>query len=246
MKRSHVLPLLAAAAGLAVGGIGSAALSQSAPSPRDRAAIERIVHDYILAHPEILPEAMARLQDREGARAIATERAALTTPFRGAWAGAETGDVTLVMFSDYACGYCRASVADVDRLLAEDKKLKVVWREIPILGPNSEAAARAALAAAGPADGKGGRYLDLHRRIFAGGSPTPAKLAAAETALGLDPAAIATAARAPAIDEEIRQNIALAQKLGVSGTPAFVVGDKVLGGAVGYEALKQAVAAARG
>lgn len=237
MKRSYTLPVLAAAAGVAIGGVGSAALSQSAPAAKDKAAIERIVHDYLLAHPEIIPQAMARLQEREGAQAIAAERGPLTTPYRGAWAGAEKGDVTLVMFSDYSCGYCRASVADVDRLLKEDRNLKVVWREIPILGPNSEAAARAALAAADK-----GRYLDIHRRLFAGGSPTPAKIAAAQTVLGLD----AAAGRNPAIDAEIAQNIALAQKLGVTGTPAFVVGDRMLGGAVGYDALKKAVAEARG
>jgi protein-disulfide isomerase len=86
----------------------------------DRASIEAVVRDYILNHPEIIPEAMTRLQWRETAKLLAMHRAAIETPFAGAWAGAKDGNVTLVMFTDYSCGYCRTSVPHVDRLLAED------------------------------------------------------------------------------------------------------------------------------
>ena len=201
-----------------------------------RTQTEAIVHDYILSHPEILPEAMKRLQAKENGQLVARNQPGLETPFHGAWAGAEKGDVTLVMFSDYSCGFCRASLADVDRLLATDKKLKVVWREIPILGPGSEAAARAALAAA-----QQGHYLDFHRRMFTDGPPDQANIARVQQATGV------TASADPdgAITREIENNLALARTLNMTGTPTFVIGDKILQGAVGYKALKDAIDEAR-
>jgi protein-disulfide isomerase len=195
-----------------------------------------VVRDYILNHPEIIPEAMKRLQDRETGKLVSAHRSALQTPFPGAWAGARDADVTLVMFSDYSCGYCRASVPDVDRLLREDKKLRIVWRELPILGPGSDQAARVSLAAA-----KQGKYLDFHRRMFAAGTPSAAKLATVSKAAGVD----AAGARGADIEREIDANIALARTLGLTGTPSFIVGDRVLMGAVGYDELKKAVSEAR-
>jgi protein-disulfide isomerase len=188
------------------------------------------VRDYLLENPEILPEAMQKLEDRELATVVRANRAALETPFAGAWAGAKDGDVVLVEFFDYACGYCRKSNADVDRLLKEDAKLKVVWRDWPVLGPDSEAAARASLAAA-----KAGRFKPFHDKVFAAGRPSADAVAAAGR--GDIPAAEAEA--------ELGRNFELARALRSNGTPLFVVGDRVLRGAVGYEALKEAVAEAR-
>jgi protein-disulfide isomerase len=202
----------------------------------DRASIEAVVRDYILNHPEIIPEAMTRLQWRETAKLLAMHRAAIETPFAGAWAGAKDGNVTLVMFTDYSCGYCRTSVPHVDRLLAEDRKLKVVWRELPILGPGSEQAARASLVAA-----KQGKYLDFHRRMFAAGAPNAAKVAAVGTATGIS----ASDKAMPDIAREIDTNLTLARTLGLTGTPSWVIGDRVLSGAVGYDELKKTVAEAR-
>ena len=221
--------LLAGGAAVALAGGGGAFAADN-----DRASIEAVVRDYILNHPEIIPEAIKRLQERDAANVLAANRAAIQTPFPGASAGPRDADVTLVMFTDYSCGYCRASVADVDRLLAEDRKLRVVWRELPILGPGSDQAARAGLAAA-----KQGKYLDFHRRMFAAGSPNPAKIAQVSKAAGV------SVVGAPEIEREINSNIALARTLGLSGTPAFVVGDRLLNGAVGYAELKKAVAEAR-
>ncbi len=229
---------LAALGGLIVGG-GAVALaggSGAIAADGDRASIEAVVRDYILAHPEIIPEAMKRLQEREATNMLASNRKALETPFPGAWAGARDGDATLVMFSDYSCGYCRSSVPDIERLLAEDKKLKIVWRELPILGPGSELAAREALWAA-----KQGKYMAFHRRMFAAGPPNAAKLSEVGKAVGLT----ANAKPSVEIDREIQANVALARSLGLTGTPSFVVGDRLLMGAVGYEALKKAVAEAR-
>jgi len=193
------------------------------------------VRDYLLENPEVLPEAMDRLRERESARIISANRASLETPFAGAWAGAANGDVVLVEFFDYACGYCRKSNADVERLLSEDKKLKVVWREWPVLGPDSEAAARASLAAA-----RAGRFKPFHDALFAAGRPSADAVAKARTAAGLGAELPAAAA-----DAELQRNFQLARNLEATGTPTFVVGNQILQGAVGYEALRDAVRDAR-
>jgi len=200
-----------------------------------RGQTETIVRDYILDHGEIIPEAMERARNRESAKAVRSHRAALETPFGSAWAGAADGDVVLVEFYDYACVYCRASNPDIVRLLAEDPRLKVVWREYPVLGPDSEQAALSSLAAA-----QAGRFRQFHERLFATARPTPAAVASAREAVGIGAPAVTEAAR-----REIQNNYELVHALGASGTPTFVVGDRVLQGAVGYEALKEAIQAAR-
>jgi protein-disulfide isomerase len=193
------------------------------------------VREYLLENPEILPQAMDVLRAREAAKVVSANRSALETPFAGGWAGAADGDVVLVEFFDYACGYCRKSNADVDRLLREDPKLKVVWREWPVLGPDSEAAARASLAAA-----RAGRFKPFHDVLFAEGRPTADAVARARSAVGLGgdlPVAEA--------DGELRRNFQLASSLEATGTPTFVVGDQLFQGAVGYEALRDAIREAR-
>lgn len=226
--------LLAGAGGILIGGAAMVFVGGASPVGGDRAAIEGIVRDYILAHPEIIPDAMRLLQDREVAKVVQANRAALERPFGSAWAGAEDGDVVLVEFFDYACGFCRKSNADVERLLKEDEKLKVVWREWPVLGEDSLAAAEASLAAA-----QQGRFRAYHDRLFASGRPDAAAVAAAKTAAGV------TAPASPEHQREIERNYQLARNIGATGTPTFVIGDKVLQGAVGYEALKKAIEEAR-
>ena len=164
---------------LAGGGAVALATGQFGDTPDpERARIEGIVRDYILEHPEILPEAMQRLQAREIAKAVDANRAAYETPFAGAWAGDAQGDVVLVEFFDYACGFCRQSNPDVERLLAEDDKLKVVWRELPVLGPDSQVAADASLAAA-----REGDFREFHETLFSLGRPTAANIAEAKAAV---------------------------------------------------------------
>lgn len=193
------------------------------------------VRDYLLENPEVLPEAMDRLRDRESAKAISGHRTALERPFAGAWAGAADGDVVLVEFFDYACGYCRKSNGDIDRLLREDPKLKVVWREWPVLGPDSETAARASLAAA-----QAGRFKPFYDSLFAAGRPSPDAVAKARADAGLG-ADIPT----EAAEQELTRNFQIARDLEATGTPTFVVGNRILQGAVGYEALREAIKEAR-
>jgi protein-disulfide isomerase len=225
---------VAGIAGLLIGGVG-VALASGGGFSGDRAEVEQIVHDYVLANPEIIPEAMQRLQDRKTGEVIGQNRAAFETPFGSAWAGAADGDVVLVEFFDYACGYCRKSNADIDRLLQEDKKLKVVWRELPVLGADSQAAAEISLAAA-----QQGRFKAFYDRLFASGRPTGSVVAEVQNALGVRPAP-----GSPQHQAEIEKNFQLARAINATGTPTFVVGDRVLQGAVGYDVLKQAIADAR-
>lgn len=193
------------------------------------------VRSYLLANPEVIPEAMERLQRSRTAEAVDRQRAALERPYHGAWAGAADGDVVLVEFFDYACSFCRASNPDIERLLREDPRLKVVWREYPVLGPASEQAALVSMTAA-----QNGRFRQFHDRMFAEGPPTPAAIERTRLALGIGEAAASDAHRA-----ELRRNAEMARGLGASGTPTFVVGDRVFDGAVGYKALKDAIAEAR-
>lgn len=201
----------------------------------DQAATEAIVRAYILDHGEILPEAMERMQQRQASASVAQHRAALERPFHSAWAGAADGDVVLVEFFDYACAFCRASNPDVERLLREDRRLKVVWRELPVLGPDSQAAALVSLGAA-----RQGRFRQFHDRMFALGRPSDGVVAQAVAEAGVQREGETPDGRA-----ELARNFELARAVGATGTPTFVVGGQVLQGAVGYDALKRAIAAAR-
>jgi protein-disulfide isomerase len=196
----------------------------------------RIVREGMLSDPQILVDAADALRDRQYAPTLAAQRAALETPFGSSWKGASQPDVVLVEFFDYACTYCRASLPHVDQLVKEDPKLRVVFRELPILGPDSVAAARVSLAAS-----KAGRLKEFHDALYAAGKPAPQTIATAAQAAGVPPTPAADAQ----IETELKRNLDLAGQLGATGTPMFVVGDRVLNGAVGYDVLKKGIADAR-
>jgi protein-disulfide isomerase len=196
----------------------------------------RIVREGMLADPQILVDTADALRDRQYAPVLAENRVALETPFASSWKGAKNPEVVLVEFYDYACPYCKASNPHVDRLVKENDDLRVVYRELPILGPDSVSAARLSLAAS-----KAGRFNRFHDALYAAGRPAPQTNAAAAQAAGIP----AEPPNDPAIEAELRRNFQLAGQLGATGTPVFVVGDRVLNGAVGYDALKKAVEDAR-
>ena len=206
-----------------------------------KSEVETVVADYIKANPQIIPEALEAQRGREIAKAIDAVRPALEKPYAGAWAGNADGDVTLVVFTDYACGFCRASVPDVDRLIREDKRLKVVFRELPIIAPQSRDAAIMALAAA-----RQGKYDAFHHAMFAASSLGPDAIAAAATRAGVvtDGSADATANEA-LFQREIDSNMAIATQLQLNATPTWIVGDQLLQGQVGYDTLRQAIGKAR-
>jgi protein-disulfide isomerase len=205
------------------------------------AEVQELVRDTILANPEIVPQALEKHQANQISSAIDAVRPVLEKPFSGAWIGNAKGDVTLTVFTDYGCVFCRAALPDIDRLVREDKGVKVVFRELPIIAPQSKDAAIAALAAA-----RQGKYDAFHHAMFAAGSLERSAIDAASTRAGviLDGRSDANA-DARLFEREIDNNLALAQQLGVNATPTWGVGKKMLQGAIGYDALKQAIAAAR-
>src|SRR5687767_10087887 len=196
----------------------------------------RIVRQGLMDDPQILVDTADALRDKQYEPTLAAQRVALETPFASSWKGAAKPDVVLVEFFDYACPYCKTSNPIVDRLLKEDKGLRVVYRELPILGPESVAAARLSLAAS-----KAGRFQQFHDALFAAGRPGPETIAVATKAAGLT-TPIQPSAEAEA---ELKRNFQLAGALGATGTPLFVVGNRVMNSAVGYPALKKAIADAR-
>ena len=196
----------------------------------------KIVRQGMLHDPQILPDTDQALRDAQFAPILAANRRALETPFGSSWKGAAKPDVTLVEFFDYACPYCKASNPAVDRLLQEDKGLRVVYRELPILGDNSVTAARLSLAAS-----KAGRFLKFHDTLWAAGRPAPETIAMASNAAGIP----SEPAKDPAVEAELRRNFQLAGQLGATGTPLFVVGNRVTNSAVAYDTLKKMIADAR-
>lgn len=196
--------------------------------------------DYLLANPEVLPEAMQVLQQRDLAARIDPVRGELERPFPGAVLGNPEGSVTLVEFTDYACGFCRQSLADVERLIAANPDLKVVVREYPILRAESADAARMALAAA-----LQGRYAAFHHAMFRLGPPSEETIAAAAREAGVDLAQAQAAIATGQFEGQLQSNAMLADRLGITGTPGWIVGDEALSGAVGAEIMGQAIARAR-
>ena len=233
MSENNKTPWIAAIGGGIVGAaLTAGALLLAGPSLLG----DRLVHDALMAKPEMLVEAGNALRDRQFAETLSPIRASVERPFHSSWKGAEKPDVTLTYFYDYACGYCRQSNPDIERLLKEDKGLRVVYRELPILGPDSVAAARVSLAAS-----KAGQFAAYHDALYAAGRPSPETIALAARAAGVP----AQPAADPAQEAELKANMTLASQLGATGTPLFVVGDRVINAAVGYDALKEAVKAAR-
>ncbi len=225
--------LMPALAGGVIGGLlTAAALLLAAP----QLVGSRIVREGLMADPQILSDAADALRDKQYEPTLASQRAAIETPFGSSWRGAAKPDVVLVEFFDYACPYCRSSNAHIDQLLKEDKGLRVVYRELPILGPESVAAARLSLAAS-----KAGRFTQFYDALFAAGRPGPETIAIATRAAGLT----TPVQPSPEAEAELKRNFQLAGALGATGTPLFIVGDRVMNSAVGYAALKKAIADAR-
>lgn len=196
--------------------------------------------DYLLAHPEVLPEAINRYQVMQREAQLAPVRGQLETPFPGAVLGNPKGKLTLVEFSDYACTYCRQSVGDVRELIAGNPDLRVVVREFPILRPESVDAARMGLAAA-----QQGKFAAFHEAMYALGPPNKETIEQAARQAGVDKVAADKAIASGLFDAFLKSNIAMAGQIGITGTPGWVIGDRILDGAVGLSALGNAVAEAR-
>lgn len=204
------------------------------------ATMGKVVHSYVLDHPEILPQAMENLRKNEDAKQLAGVRGDIEKPFPGAILGNPNGKVVVVEFADYACGYCKRSVADLNALIAENSNIKVVMRELPILSPQSADAAKMAMAAA-----EQGKYPAFHNAMYEIGKPDTQNIEAAAKAAGMDLERARRTIADPRLEAEIDRNMAFARQLGFQGTPSWVIGERLLSGAVGKDALAAAIADAK-
>ena len=200
----------------------------------DRAQIESIVREYLLANPEILVDVQRELERRAEEQRAEFAKVALAQNadevFRSPASpslGNVDGDVTVVEFFDYNCGFCRRAIGSIGELIEQDRNVKVVFKEMPIFGEESEEAARAAIAA-----GKQGKYWDMHRELLEQpGRANKQKALAIAKALGLDVAKLEQDMELPEVRREITQVQQLGQKMGIQGTPHFIIGNQTIPGA---------------
>lgn len=219
------------------------------PSPAEEAKIQKIVRDYLQAHPEVIVDALQSYQHRQDTQKVEQVRKSIaalkdelfkdpTSPV----AGNPNGDVTVVEFFDYRCPYCKAVAPDLAKAVATDGKVRLIYKEFPILGPASFTAAKAALAAA-----RQDKYLAFHDKLFAfKGNLDDAAIYGMASDLGLDVARLKADMEMPEIEGIIDHSYRLAEKLKIQGTPAFIIGSDLLPGAASFDDLIAAFKRARG
>ncbi len=223
---------------------------QAATTSLPRAEVEAIVRDYLLANPEIMLEVQQALEmkQREEQR-LASQDAIATDPddiFNAAYDGVvgnPDGKVTIVEFFDYNCGYCKRAQEDMQALTAADPELRFVLKEFPILGEDSVQAHIVSMAVHKIAPDK---FADFHNQLLGSrGRANEAGAIKIATALGVDEAALRETMKDDAIHESFQKTMALADKLQITGTPSYVVGDEVVYGALGRQVLGEKIAAVK-
>ena len=243
----------------ALAALGAAALIGLAPPAGNaaefgapqRTEIEKIVREYIISHPEVLQEAMAELEKRQSEAEAVKHQAAVSANAKALFSsprqvvlGNPNGNVTMVEFFDYNCGYCKRAMDDMLTLL-KDPNLKVVLKEFPVLGPGSVEAAKVAVAVR-MQDKTGKKYLEFHQKLLGGrGQADKDRALAVARDVGMDMTRIAKDMESPETRESLQESFKLADALGLNGTPSYVVGKDVVIGAVGLTALKEKINNAR-
>lgn len=239
-------------AGLAVSLAAVPAKAQAQPlTPEQRKAVVDLIRETLLKNPELIQEAMIELERRNAIaqaeaqrNAVAAEKDKLVDPATSVIAANPQGDVTLVEFMDYNCGFCKRALDDVRVLAKDDPKLKIVIKDFPILGPDSVEASRVAIAAKSQLQGQ--KYWDFHNKLMATkGRVNGAKALEIAKDAGADVERLRKEMDAPATKAVIEDTVALGDRLGLTGTPAFIIGDEVVFGAVGAAALKAKIDAVR-
>ena len=222
-----------------------------AKNPED---VQRIVRSYLTENPDVLEDVLKEIVRRRSGgdgsaeaatkAAIKAHSAELFASPRQIVLGNPTGDVTLVEFFDYNCGYCRRALGDKLALMKDDPRLRIVLKELPVLGPGSREAASVAVAV-GMQEG-GGRYLAFHRALLEQrGRADQARALAVAREVGLDMTRLEADLASDEVRKTLDESVRLARALGIDGTPSYVVGDAVVIGAVGFDVLKERIAAAR-
>jgi protein-disulfide isomerase len=249
-----LLFMLAGSFGFASESYGQAKQSfppkSNALSAAQKKEVQEIIGNYLRENPEIVVESIRILRQRErqeekerGLKNLVTYRELILNDPTSPVGGNPKGDVTIVEFFDYNCGYCKRVFPTIKKLLAEDKNIRYVFKEFPILSPASELAARAALAAWRQDKTK---YVQLHTEfIQLRGGFTESRIMRMAEKIGLNTANLKIDMRSPAITKIIAGNRALAQNLGITGTPGFVIGNQIMPGAADMTTFKDLVATAR-
>ena len=222
-----------------------AAMADATLPPDQKKAFEQLIHDYLLSHPEVLNEALATLKAEDDAKAAAAahdalvaHRDALLNDPQSPVGGNPKGDVTLVEFFDYRCPYCKQMQPSLEALLKDDPKLRIVYKEFPILGQPSVVATQVALAAR-----KQGKYDEFHRVMMnTKGQIDDQVIVRVAQSVGLDMDKIKADMAAPEVASVIKSDFELAKALNVRATPVFVVGDEILPGAIDIDMLKGLIA----
>jgi protein-disulfide isomerase len=218
-------------------------------TPAQKKEIESIIHDYLKNHPDVLIDAIQAADDKlkadakdKAVQALAAHRQEVLNDPQSPVAGNPNGNVTLVEFFDYRCPYCKQVEPSLEKLLGDDHQLRFVFKEFPVLGPDSETAARVALAAR-----KQGKYDAFHRAMMnTSGHIDEAVIYKVAASAGLDVDRIKQDMKSPDIDKELKANLDLGKTLDLDGTPSFIVGDTIVPGAISADDLKQLIANARG
>jgi protein-disulfide isomerase len=217
-------------------------------TPEQKTELHDIIRAYLLENPEVLQEMAAKLEAKDKLAEEQTRGKALTALAPEIYKtssdpsiGNPKGDVTIVEFMDYNCGWCKKSMPEVATLLKADPKVRVVFKDFPIFGEHSEYAARAALAAA-----KQGKYWELHQAMFSHeGQVTTDVVNQLAEGLGFDMAKLKADIASKDIGERIAANMQLAKSLAINGTPAFIIDDQVNGGYLPLDGLMAAIAEVR-
>jgi protein-disulfide isomerase len=221
---------------------------KEALTPAQKAQVQKLIRETLLKNPEIIVEAVQELRRRQEAAkqaalqsTLKAKRDELLSDAADPVVGNPKGDITIVEFFDYNCGYCRRVKSAVDSVVSKDGNIRLVYKEFPILGPGSEVASRAALAAK-----RQGKYEKFHNAMFAfRGRLGATQVMSIAKAVGLDMDKLKADMKDPAIMAQIKKNHALAKQLGITGTPAFVIGNELVPGAVPAAELRKHVADAR-
>jgi protein-disulfide isomerase len=243
--------LAAACAALLVIAAPQFARAQSFSSAQ-KSDIERVVHDYLIAHPEVIQDAMAELERRQTAAEAEKHKVAVKEQAEKLFSspnqvtlGNPNGNVTFVEFFDYNCGYCKRAMDDMLTLMKDDPKLKVVLKEFPVLGPGSLEAARVAVAVR-MQDKSGKTYLEFHTKLLGGrGAADEAHALAVAKDIGINMTQLQKDMKGPEVKATLDEDFKLAEALGLNGTPSYVIGSEVVVGAIGLPGLQAKVNTAR-
>lgn len=218
-----------------------------AVSKTQREVTENIIREYILKNPSIIREALMALQAQEEqekqlsfANNMKELKSEIYLDADSPVVGNSKGDVTIVVFFDYFCGYCRKTLPELKTLVAKDSSVKIIYKELPIMGPQSQVAARAALAAM-----RQGKYTEFHHAMMESDGADDAIIKGISDKLGLNYETLKKDMDDVKLNESIERNLRLATAIGVNGTPAYLIGDQFIPGAIDADSLAKIIGSER-